>query len=68
MQEKYEAYESTLNSLNSNELLYKAYQSGELSFLDYFAELQFYRKAYDEMLRMQYELHISQTQLLKHQL
>lgn len=65
---KYQEYEATLTGLNSDELLLQAYRLGELSFLEYYMELQFYRQAYDAMLNMQYELYISQNQLLKHQL
>lgn len=65
---KYQEYQNTLSALNSDELLLKAYQMGELSFLEYYMELQFYRQAYDAMLSMQYQLHLSKNQLLKHQL
>lgn len=65
---KYQEYEATLTGLNSDELLLQAYRLGELSFLEYYMELQFYRQAYDAMLNMQYQLYISQNQLLKHQL
>lgn len=65
---KYQEYQNTLSALNSDELLLKAYQTGELSFLEYYMELQFYRQAYDAMLNMQYQLYRSQNQLLKHKL
>ena len=65
---KFQEYEATLTGLNSDELLLQAYQLGELSFLEYYMELQFYRHAYDALLDMQYQLYISQNQLLKHQL
>ncbi|MEP2772574.1 MAG: TolC family protein [Fulvivirga sp.] len=65
---KFREYEATLTGLNSDELLFQAYQLGELSFVEYYMELQFYRQAYDAMLNMQYQLYISQNQLLKHQL
>ncbi|MBL6447671.1 TolC family protein [Fulvivirga sp. 29W222] len=68
MLSKFQEYEATLSGLNSDELLLQAYQLGELSFLEYYMELQFYRKAYDAMLDMQYQLYISQNQILKHQL
>lgn len=68
MLSKFQEYEATLSGLNSDELLLQAYQLGELSFLEYYMELQFYRQAFDAMLDMQYQLHISQNQLLKHQL
>lgn len=65
---KFQEYKATLSGLNSDELLFQAYQLGELSFIEYYMELQFYRQAYDSMLEMQYQLYISQNQLLKHQL
>lgn len=68
MLSKFQEYQSTLSGLNSDELLLQAYQLGELSFLEYYMELQFYRQAYDAMLEMQYQLYLSQNQLLKHQL
>ncbi|UII31458.1 TolC family protein [Fulvivirga ulvae] len=68
MHSRFQEYEATLSGLNSDELLLQAYQLGELSFLQYYMELQFYRQAYDAMLDMQYQLYISQNQLLKHQL
>ncbi|WP_162340380.1 TolC family protein [Cyclobacterium salsum] len=68
MLSKFKEYEATLSGLNSDKLLLRAYQLGELSFIEYYMELQFYRQAYDAMLDMQYQLYISQNQLLKHQL
>ena len=68
MLSKFQEYETTLSKLNSEELLLQAYGLGQLSFLEYYMELQFYRQAYDAMLEMQYQLYISQNQLLKHQL
>lgn len=68
MLSKYQEYEKTLSGLNSDELLFQAYRLGELSFLEYYMELQFYRNAYDALLKMEYELYKSQNQLLKHQL
>ena len=65
---RFREYQSTLAGLNSDDLLLKAYQLGEISFLEYYMELQFYRQAYDAMLSMQYQLYLSQTELLKHQL
>jgi outer membrane protein, heavy metal efflux system len=65
---RYREYQNTLGGLNSDELLLKAYRLGEISFLEYYMELQFYRQAYDAMLDMQYRLYLMQTELLKHQL
>ena len=65
---KYNEYQSTIGNLDSEQLLFKAYQLGEYSFMDYYVELQFYRTAKDKMLQMEKELQLLQTQLLKHQL
>ena len=65
---KYEEYQETFKNLNSEELLFKAYELGELSFLDYYREIEFYRQAYNNMLEMQRELFQLKAELLKHQL
>jgi len=68
MLEKYNEYQATMGNLDSEQLLFKAYQLGEYSFMDYYVELQFYRTAKDKMLQMEKELQLLQAQLLKHQL
>ena len=68
MLEKYNEYQTTMGNLDSQQLLFKAYQLGEYSFMDYYLELQFYRTASDKILQMEKELQLLQTQLLKHQL
>lgn len=68
LKEKYGVYQDTFKDLNSEELLFKAYDLGELSFLDYYRELEFYRQAYNKLLEMQKELFQLKAELLKHQL
>lgn len=68
MLEKFNEYQTTMSNLESEQLLFKAYQLGEYSFIDYYLELQFYRTAKDRMLQMEKELLLLQSQLLKHQL
>jgi len=68
MLEKFNEYQTTMGILDSEQLLFKAYQLGEYSFMDYYLELQFYRTAKDRMLQMEKKLQLLQTQLLKHQL
>jgi len=68
MLEKFNEYQTTMGNLDSEQLLFKAYQLGEYSFMDYYLELQFYRTATDKMLQMEKELQLLQAQLLKHQL
>ena len=68
MLKKYNEYQTTMVNLDSEKLLFKAYMLGEYSFMDYYVELQFYRKASDKMLQMEKELQLLQANLLKHQL
>ncbi|SDK71751.1 Outer membrane protein TolC [Salinimicrobium catena] len=68
LDEKYLEYKETFEDLNSEELLFKAYDLGELSFLDYYREVEFYRHAYNRMLEMEKELLQLKAELLKHQL
>jgi outer membrane protein TolC len=65
---KYREYQTTMESLDSEALLFKAFTLGELSFMDYYVELRFYRNALDTMLQMEKELYQLKTELLKHQL
>lgn len=65
---KFTEYQSTLTALDSEDLLLQAYQLGELSFLQYYQETQFFRQAFDTFLEMQHQLYQSHTSLLKHQL
>ncbi len=68
LKRKFEEYEGTFKDLNSEELLFKAYELGELSFLDYYREVEFYRQAYNKKLEMEKELLQLKATLLKHQL
>jgi len=65
---KYMEYRTTMESLNSEALLFKAFTLGELSFMEYYVELRFYREALDTMLQMEKELYQLKAELLKHQL
>ncbi|MDH5474946.1 MAG: TolC family protein [Cyclobacteriaceae bacterium] len=65
---KFQEYERTLNGINSDILLLEAYELGEISFMTYYIELQFYRQAYDSMLEMEKQLIQLKADILKHQL
>ena len=65
---KYNEYQDTLSGINSHALLLQAYELGEISFLEYYMELQFYQKAYDSMLEIEKQLYILKAEILKHQL
>ena len=65
---KFREYQQSLEGLNSEPLLLKSYELGEISFLNYYREVQFYRTAIDKMLSIEKEMHQLQAELLKHQL
>lgn len=65
---KYREYAATLEGLYSDTLLLKAYELGEISFIEYYMELLFYREAYNDMLNMEKQLYQLKAKLLKHQL
>lgn len=66
--DEYSEYQKTMENLNSEDLLFKAYSLGEYSFLEYYREVQFYREATDKMLQMEKQLQLLQAQLLIHRL
>jgi cobalt-zinc-cadmium efflux system outer membrane protein len=63
---QYEIYRTTLNSLNSETLLLQAFELGEISFMEYYMELQFYRTAVDAMLQHEKQMHQLQATLQRH--
>ena len=66
--DKYSEYQSTMQGLKSAELLLEAYELGEISFIEYYMELQFFRQAYDSMLKVENQLRQIKAEILKHQL
>lgn len=65
---KYKEYQNTLNGLNSDALLLDAYELGELSFMVYYIELQFYRLAFDAMLEMEKQLNKLRAEIMSFEL
>lgn len=63
---EYEEYRNTLDGLNSEALLLQAYELGEISFLEYHMELQFYREAIDAMLQREKEMHQLKADIQRH--
>jgi len=68
LRERHEEYKQVLDGLNSDTLLLEAYQLGEISFMEYFIEIQFYQQAYRVMLDMEKQYQLLKAELLKHQL
>jgi outer membrane protein TolC len=66
--DKYTEYQSTIQGLKSDKLLLEAYELGEISFIEYYMELQFFRQAYDAMLKVENQLRQIKAEILKHQL
>ncbi len=65
---KFREYQQSLEGLNSEGLLLKSYELGEISFLEYYSEAEFYRTAIDKMLSIEKEMYQLRAKLLKHQL
>ncbi len=66
--QQYNTYRTALTGLQSEQLLREAFEVGELSFLQYYQEVLFYRDSYDAMLQMEHELFRLRAELLQHQL
>ena len=67
LQKKYTDYKEVIGTLNSDQLLLEAYELGAISFMEYYLELQFYRDAYDSRVKMEFDLQILKSDLLKHE-
>jgi len=65
---KFQEYQETLNGLNSDALLLKSYELGEISFMEYYLELKFYQDAVNVMVEMESQLHQQKAEILTYQL
>jgi outer membrane protein TolC len=65
---KFQEYQSTLNGLNSDALLLKSYELGEISFMEYYLELKFYQDAVNAMVEMESQLHQQKAEILTYKL
>jgi len=66
--ENFAEYRQTLSGLNSDELLFRSYELGEITYTMYYNEQTFFREAFDRMLEMELTLHKQKAELLKYQL
>jgi outer membrane protein TolC len=68
LHEKYRDYRAALHGLAGEEVLEKAFNLGQISYLDYYRELAFYRDAENRLLEIEKDLQILQTELNKFKL
>ena len=68
LQENIARYNTVLNQNNNEELLFKAYNSGELSLLDYLLEIEYFFDAYDNRLQAERDLELALASLNAYQL
>lgn len=68
LQNKFREYQLAMEGLNSEKLLLKSYELGEISFMDYYREVSFYRQAENRMLEIEKELQQLRAELFKHEL
>lgn len=68
LRKAYEEFHETIHELESEEMLKEALEAGEISFIEYYLELQFYRESHEAMLHMEKELRMHKAEILKHQL
>lgn len=65
---KYNEYINAFDGLNSKDLLLKAYEMGQISFMDYYTEIKFYQHAEDEMLLIAHQLNQLKAEIFKFKL
>lgn len=65
---KFDEYQMAMDGLDSEMLLEKSYRLGEISFMDYYREISFYREAENRMIEIEKELQQLRSELFKHQL
>lgn len=63
MQEALSEYEDALAGSRNDELLYKAFDKGELPLLSYLLEMEYWQDAYEEKLRAERDLQLSLAEL-----
>ncbi len=68
LQESALQYRAVLKDNDNAELLFKAFNAGELSLLDYLLEMEYYYSAYDKCLQTERDLALVQAALHAHEL
>ena len=65
---KFNDYKKAMAGLDSEALLQKSHDLGEISFMTYYGEVSFYREAENRLLEIENELQKLRAELFKHQL
>lgn len=68
MKQTLEAYQEVLEGINSEALLLKSLELGEISYITYSLDIQYYYTAYDQLLEIENNYHQAVAQLFKYQL
>ncbi len=68
LQESALRYRAVLNNNNNAELLFKAFNNGEISLLDYLLEMEYYYNTYDKCLQTERDLALVLASLHAHEL
>jgi len=68
LKQSMEEYSELFSDVNSEELLTKAFQLGEISSIEYFMELTYYHKVYDDFLKLEREYYLALSELKKYAL
>lgn len=63
-----ENYQNVLGSINSEELLSKSLELGEISVIDFFTEMFYYYEVYDDYLSVEKDYHVALAELYKYRL
>jgi outer membrane protein TolC len=63
-----EEYQEVLNSINCEELLLKSLELGEIDYITYSLDIQYYYTAYDQLLAIEKDYQLAVAQLFKYQL
>lgn len=64
--QKYRQYENTLEGLTHD--LLESYKKAEITYIEYYMELHFYKQAFDTFLEIEHELYRLRSELIAHRL
>ena len=68
LKESIAEYKTVLDALSTEELLQKSLELGQISFMEYALEMEYYYNAFDQYLQLEKQLHLTVAKLYKHKL